>query len=182
MATTDARRFHRLIEPHLEALFRAAYRLAGTRADAEDLVQDTCIRAFQRVTELQESQAVKAWLLSVLYNRFVDCSRRAERSPVAPESITTIDRSVSPEPSPEEHAMIHQSEEALHQAWLKLEPSQQALLALRAEGYSSAEISEITEVPIEALYARLYRARLNLARQLKEPSESRPNNRLEIAK
>ena len=182
MATTDARRFHRLIEPHLEALFRAGYRLAGNRADAEDLVQDTCIRAFERVTELQESRPIKAWLLSVLFNRFVDGSRRAERSPIATEFVTAIDRSVCPEPSPEERVMNDQSEEALHRAWLMLEPSQQALLALRAEGYSSAEISEITEVPIDALYGRLYRARLNLAQHLKHPSVGTLNHRLEIAK
>jgi DNA-directed RNA polymerase specialized sigma24 family protein len=41
-------RFHRLIEPHLDALFRAAYRLTRNRPDAEDLVQEACVRAFER--------------------------------------------------------------------------------------------------------------------------------------
>lgn len=182
MATTDARRFHRLIEPHLDALFRAAFRLAGNSADAEDLVQDTCIRAFQRLAELHQSSSAKGWLLSVLYNRFVDSVRRRRRSPVSIEPLATIDRSACPELNPEEQAMCRESEDALHRAWLRLEPSQQALLALRAEGYSAAEIAEITGLPIEALYARLYRARLNLAQHLKEPSASKLNNRLRIAK
>jgi hypothetical protein len=47
----DARRFEILIEPHLDALFRAAYRLARNRADAEDLVQETCVRAYERIAE-----------------------------------------------------------------------------------------------------------------------------------
>lgn len=182
MATTDARQFHRIVEPHLDALFRAAFRLSGNSADAEDLVQETCIRALNRISDLRGSRSAKAWLLSVLYNRFIDDVRRARRSPVTVESVTTIDRSACPEPTPEEQAMFRQSEEALHRAWLKLEPSQQALLALRAEGYSSAEIAEITDLPVEAIYARLYRARLNLAEQLKEPSARCSNHRLEIAK
>jgi hypothetical protein len=45
-------RFHRLIEPHLDALFRAAYRLTRNRPDAEDLVQEACVRAFERLSWL----------------------------------------------------------------------------------------------------------------------------------
>lgn len=48
MPNPDARLFATLIEPHLDALFRAAYRLARNRADAEDLVQESCVRAFER--------------------------------------------------------------------------------------------------------------------------------------
>ena len=182
MATNRARRFHRSIEPHLEALFRAGFRLAGNRTDAEDLVQDTCIRAFERLAELREARSTRGWLLSILYNRFVDGVRRATRSPVTIEAGSTIDQSACPGPDPEAEAIRRQSEEALYQAWLELEPGQRALLALRAEGYSSAEIAEISGVPIDALYARLYRARLNLAELLKRPSNSKANDRLRIAK
>ena len=182
MATNRARRFHHSIEPHLESLFRAAFRLAGNRADAEDLVQDTCIRAFERVAELREAQTTRGWLLSILYHLFVDGVRRARRSPVTMETGSTVDRSAGPGPDPEAEAIRRQSEEALHRAWLELEPGQRALLALRAEGYSSAEIAEIVGVPIDALYARLYRARLNLAELLKKPSDSKPNDRLRVAK
>lgn len=182
MATTDARRFHRLVEPHLDALFRAAYRLAGNSEDAEDLVQDTCIRAFQSSTDLHDSQSTKGWLLAVLYNRFVDGRRQAKRSPVTIEPVATIEASACPEPNPEESLLRGQSEEALHQAWISLDSGQQALLALRAEGYSSAEIAEIAGLPVEALYARLYRAKLSLAQHLKESSESKPKDRQGIAK
>ncbi|HWL62327.1 MAG TPA: RNA polymerase sigma factor [Steroidobacteraceae bacterium] len=58
-------RFHRLIEPHLDALFRAAYRLTRNRPDAEDLVQEACVRAFERLDSLSEEGAVKSWLLRV---------------------------------------------------------------------------------------------------------------------
>ena len=81
--SVDAKRFKRLIEPHLDGLFRAAFRLARNRADAEDLVQETCLRAYEAVTEIDESRPARAWLSTVMHNVFVDGARRAKRSPVA---------------------------------------------------------------------------------------------------
>jgi len=183
MSIADAHRFERLIEPHVDALFRAAYRLARHRADAEDLVQETCVRAYLRVAELRESQPVKAWLLRVLHNVFVDGTRRARRSPVtAVQDDAELASAACPEPNPEERAGMTQREEQLHRAWLKLDRGHRALLALRAEGYTLPEIAEITGLPLEALNARLYRARLSLARSLNEERASEPGIRMEVAK
>jgi RNA polymerase sigma-70 factor (ECF subfamily) len=169
VVTADAKRFIRLVEPHLDALFRAAFRLAGNTADAEDLVQDTCLRACQGVNELDEERSVKTWLLTVMHNVFVDGTRRARRSPVtAKADDTELDAHPCADPDPEERVAMAQREKRLHEAWSKLDRGHQALLALRAEGYSLAEIAAITSVPIDALQSRLYRARSNLARYLKE--------------
>jgi len=176
-------RFSALIEPHLDALFRAAYRLTRNRADAEDLVQDTCVRAHRRIAELAESQLVKRWLLRVLHNLFVDGVRRAARSPInAREDGTELASTApSPNPNPEESAYATQREELLHRAWVRLDRGQRVLLALRAEGYTLAEITNITGLELEVLNARLYRARQSLARYLKDDSVS-PAARVEIAK
>ncbi len=169
MAIEDARRFERLIEPQLGALFRAAYRLARNTADAEDLVQDTCLRAYQVVTRLDESRSVKAWLRTIMHNLFVDGTRRARRSPVcAATDDTELAARACADPNPEERASMIQREEQLHHAWLRLDRGHRALLALRAEGYSLAEIGSIAGLPIDAVQSRLYRARLNLARYLEE--------------
>jgi RNA polymerase sigma-70 factor, ECF subfamily len=188
MSNADAQRFADLVEPHLGVLFRTAYRLTHNQADAEDLVQDTCIRAFVRVAELRGSQPVKAWLLRVLHNLFVDGVRRERRSPSASsfsdlaERADSIESSAWPGPSPEESACTAQVEEQLHRAWLKLERGHRALLALRAEGYTLAEITDITGVAIDVLTARLYRARQSLARHLKDRHEPAPVTRMEIAR
>jgi RNA polymerase sigma-70 factor (ECF subfamily) len=169
LATANAKQFTRLIEPHLGALFRAAFRLTRNTADAEDLVQDTCLRAHLGVRELDESRPVIAWLRTVMHNVFVDGVRRAQRSPVtAATDDTELAARACEDPNPEERASMAQREEQLHQAWSKLDRGHRALLALRAEGYSLPEIGAITGLPIDALQARLYRARLNLARYLKE--------------
>jgi RNA polymerase sigma-70 factor (ECF subfamily) len=178
----DARRFALLIEPHLDALFRAAYRLARNRADAEDLVQEMCVRAFERIAEPRDPQLVKPWLLRVMHNLFIDGVRRARIVSLASSGNDEEAASSAVHQSPEESLNAAQGEEQLHRAWLKLDRNHRALLALRAEGYSVQEISEITGVDGEALNARLYRARRSLARQLAAEHETAPRIRMEVAK
>jgi RNA polymerase sigma factor (sigma-70 family) len=162
MPATDRQRFHALIEPHLEALFRAAWRLTRNRSDAEDLVQETCVRACERLDGLRETGNVKSWLLRVMHNLFIDAVRRERVSPV---QITADDPALtlqSQSPTPEESLDQEQRLAQLERAWNRLERGQRALLALRAEGYSLPEISQITHIAVDALTMRLYRARQNL--------------------
>jgi len=182
MSNSDTRRFDSLIEPHLDALFRAAFRLARNRADAEDLVQETCVRACRRISKLDESRHVKAWLLRVLHNVFVDAARRARRSPVRSlgDGRDPVRLSPCTDPGPEESACTSQREEQLQRAWSKLDRGHRVLLALRAEGYGLSEIAEFTSVPIDALNARLYRARQSFARHLRDEEAERED--VEIAK
>ena len=179
MPNPDARRFATLIEPHLDALFRAAYRLARNRADAEDLVQETCLRAFERIAEPREPLLVKPWLLRVMHNLFIDGVRRTRLASANDDEAVAAPAAHQ---SPEESLSTAQREERLHRAWLKLDRNHRALLALRAEGCSVQEISEITGVDAEALNARLYRARQNLARNLAAEHDTAPCIRMEMAK
>ncbi|MGH2668787.1 MAG: sigma factor-like helix-turn-helix DNA-binding protein, partial [bacterium] len=61
-----AERFGELIVPHLTALYCTALRLAGKAEDAEDLVQETCLRAFRALDQLREPAAAKVWVFTVL--------------------------------------------------------------------------------------------------------------------
>jgi RNA polymerase sigma-70 factor, ECF subfamily len=170
MPGTDHKRFSALIEPHLEALFRAAFRLTRNRADAEDLVQETCVRACEHLEQLREP--VKSWLLRVMHNLFVDGARRTRISPIEAGNEVELAASACSAPTPEESLATRQRVAQLEQAWCRLEPGQQALLALRAEGYSLAEIATITGIAMDALTMRLYRARQNLTRCLQQQAPS----------
>lgn len=183
MPKSDARRLAGLIEPHLNALFRAAFRLARNKPDAEDLVQETCIRACQQISTLDESRHIKAWLLRVLYNLFVDGARRVRRSPVTSlvEGTDRVASFADTGPDPEELTYTSQREEQLQRAWSKLSRSQRALLALRAEGYRLSEIADAIGLANDAVSARLYRARQSFARNLKDEEASEPDNRMEVA-
>jgi RNA polymerase sigma-70 factor (ECF subfamily) len=168
MPGPDNKRFSNLVEPHLDALFRAAYRLTRNRADAQDLVQETCIRACERLNELREAGPVKSWLLRVMHNRFVDGARRARVSPIDARADSAGSTATSPYPTPEEALDSAQRMAQLERAWQRLDRGQQALLALRAEGYTLSEISKITNIANDALTMRLYRARQNLTRCLQQ--------------
>jgi RNA polymerase sigma-70 factor (ECF subfamily) len=184
MSNSARQHFSSLIEPHLDALFRTAYRLARNQPDAQDLVQETCVRAYQRISELDQSRHVKGWLLRVLHNLFIDSTRRAQSSPVTgcEDNMNPLLSPPSTDPNPEESTYATQREEQLQRAWSKLERGQRALLALRAEGFTLFEIAEIADVPMGALNARLYRARQSFARYLKDDQAKEPENRKEIFK
>lgn len=160
-------RFKTLVEPQLEALHRVARRLVGNRVDAEDLVQETCLSAWQKLPNEAEAAHVDHWLLRVLYHRFIDGTRRKRRSPPSLNGANDPTETLpSPNPGPDELVALDESERTFDRAWLKLEPAQQALLSLRAEGCGLTEIEQITGIGKDVLRARLHRARLSLARHL----------------
>lgn len=165
MQTSIQQDFDTLVSPHLETLFRVAYRLVRNTADAQDLVQDTCMTACGSLEALGAASSPLAWLLRVQHNRFIDACRRQGRSPlVSSDECDEVAQMVSELPDPEQVLQQFQSEQLLEQAFLQLDGSQRTLLALRAEGYELAEIEAIVGVKGNALSARLHRARLRLAR------------------
>jgi len=168
MPPSQQDRFGKIIEPHLGALYRAAYRLHRNRIDSEDLVQDVCVRAFDKFDQLIAADAPRAWLLRVQYNLFVDTARRNARLPM--ESLDAEERSANVElaagAGPVAEAVAEQLTDRLACAWHSLTKDQQALLSLRTEGYTLAEIAEIADVPMSALKARLHRARVRLGKLL----------------
>ena len=66
----------RLLRPQLDRLYRLAYRLCGNRPDAEDLLQDVLIKAFDKAETIASLDNVGTWLGRVMYNRFVDTARQ----------------------------------------------------------------------------------------------------------
>jgi len=155
-----------LVAPHLDTLFRMAYQLLRNSADAQDLVQDTCVAACANLEALAAADSPLRWLLRVQHNRFIDLHRRRGRSPLVAADEETSAKLVSDLPDPEQLLQQLQSEALLERAFLQLEGTQRALLTLRAEGHELAEIEEITGIGREALGARLRRARLRLAQLL----------------
>jgi RNA polymerase sigma-70 factor (ECF subfamily) len=166
MKTTPHDDFAALIAPHLTALYRAAYRLSGNRPDAEDLVQDVCVRAYANLPALGSTEQPRAWLFKIQYRLFVDGVRRRNRSPLRTTGEDFDATRSSPEPGPEECAAGGEAERRVLAAWRHLEKEQRALLALHVEGYSLAEIRAITDLSTDVLKARLYRARVRLGQLL----------------
>jgi RNA polymerase sigma-70 factor (ECF subfamily) len=170
-ARSQAKAFERFIQPHFGQLYRRAYRFAMNRADAEDLVQEVCIRAFPRLSELEKMADPKPWLLCVLYRVFIDSTRRRDRSPIDGADPMDDDgpraHTAGEELGPEQETERSLTRRRLEEAWRYLDPTQRVLLALHdVEGHTLAEIEELTGLPQGTIKSRLFRARVRLGRLL----------------
>ena len=159
--------FAELLQPHLERLYRLAYRLTGTRSDAEDLLQDVLIKLYERRDELTSISDLGPWLGRVLYNRFIDDARKHARKRIVlidPDSLESgaVDRDCEaglPDLAVQQEFSIRQIRTAL--AALSIE-HRTVLLMHDAEGYTLVEIQGITGVELGTLKSRLHRARARL--------------------
>jgi RNA polymerase sigma-70 factor (ECF subfamily) len=172
---TPAERFEVFLSPHFDALHRAAYRLSGNIHDAEDLVQEVCVKAYPRIDELERLERPRSWLLRVLYNLFVDTTRRWENANVTSLSVSEDHDSsmlmASTDPGPEECADALILGAVMDQAWQRMERRQRALLALHdVEGYTLAEMHEMTGTKIGTLKSQLHRARVRFGKLLQRES------------
>jgi RNA polymerase sigma-70 factor (ECF subfamily) len=169
MRDSGPEQFARHVEPHLEVLFRVAWRLLRNVPDAQDLVQDVCLKACGHLPEIAAVESPRSWLLSVLHNRFIDGQRRRQRSPIVPaEETDAVATLPSEDFDPEELLQQSQDEHALEQAFLQLNATQRTLLTLLAEGYKLPEIAAITGIEHKLLSTRLHRARNALSQALIE--------------
>ena len=167
MSDSPDPRFANLVQPHFAALYRAALRLTRRRHDAEDLVQDVCLRACGRLAELEGVANPRAWLMRALYHLFIDGTRR-RRSWLKFAAFTADDEGAAAahDAGPERAADAYRMQERVVAVWDRLEPEQRALLSLHAEGHGLDELAVIFGLNRNALSARLHRARQRLAKLL----------------
>jgi RNA polymerase sigma factor (sigma-70 family) len=157
--------FQALLRPHLDRLYRLAYRFTGGVEDAEDLVQELCARLYPRLAELQALDNAAPWLARALHNLFVDQVRRAARSPV--EAVAELPEVPSPAPGPEDAVARELTLDRIEAALARLPPEQRAVLAWHdIEGYTLEELADSHELPLGTLKSRLHRARAALKRLL----------------
>ena len=167
------------MQPHFEALYKAARRMTMSQHDAEDLVQDICIKAFERLDEIEAIDYVYAWLLRVMYNLFIDNQRRGSRSPIdiattgADSSEPDIYRSATPQP--DELLDREQQIERVLRAMRCLDADDCALVGMRdVEGFSISELCDLTDMPAGTIKSRLHRTRAKLGRLLSNDAVTQP--------
>ena len=157
--------FDQLVAPHLRKLYRLAYRLTGSVADAEDLLQDVLVKLYERRVELPRIEALGPWTARVLHNQFLDRARYYARRRLvsigaAESERGAIEAAVGFAPAPDAEAQAAFDINALNAAIAKLGIEHRTVLLMHdAEGYQLHEIQEITGVAIGTLKSRLHRAR-----------------------
>lgn len=171
-------RFEALVGRHYDLLYRTAYRFTRSVHDAEDLVQEVCVRAYPRLDELERLDQPHSWLLCVMRRLFIDQLRRFDRSHV--DSIESHDEAgfASQTPGPSEETEAALRARRLDRAWQRLDRDQRSLLTLHdVEGYTLAELMEMTGLKEGTLKSRLHRARARLGKLLQR-DEAAPARKL----
>ena len=164
---------------HVDALYRTAVRMTGNSMDAEDLVQETYLRAFRSLSQFRAGTNLRAWLFKILTNAFINDYRKRSRRPrstsldnVEDYYLYThlIDSGIQPSASrPEDEVLASITDDAVLQALNALPPEfLQVVLLADVEGFSYREIADIMGIPIGTVMSRLHRARRRLQRMLTE--------------
>lgn len=164
---SNSDKFEQLVSPHIDHLYRLAFRFTGRREDAEDLVQDLLVKLYRRRQEVETVEKLRPWLAQVLYRLFIDQVRQQKRRPSIDEGEADCDVFENPDDGPEQLVQQAIVQDRLQQAFTSLNDDQRALLALHdIEGYTLVELETVLETPIGTLKSRLHRARQKLREML----------------
>jgi RNA polymerase sigma-70 factor (ECF subfamily) len=161
------------------SLYTAALRMTRNPADAEDLVQETYLKAYRAFDSFQEGTNLKAWLYRILTNTFINSYRAKKRRPDESdiddvENLYLYRRlggleGASAGRSAEEEVLDHFTEAEVKEAIESLpEQFRMAVLLGDVEGFSYKEIAEILDIPIGTVMSRLHRGRRALQKRLYE--------------
>ncbi len=156
--------------PHLDAVYRVALRLSGNEAHAQDLAQETMLKAYRSWSQYREGTNARAWLLTILRNTFINEYRRMRRAgPTVDvteiEAFTVFHDVQDTDP---EGTFFDQlvDEDVLRAIDTLPDEFRETLMLSDIEGLPYAEIASITEVPVGTVKSRLFRARQALQKQL----------------
>ena len=160
-------RFEDLFRPHVEPLYKLAYRFTSNVMEAEGLLQDLLVKLYPKVSELEKVDKLRPWIARVMYRMWVDKLRARRSAPtevVGDISVLEQHAEVADsESNPEQAYHRSTSREKLLQALEKLSEDHRVVLILHdVEGYSLEEMKVILDSPIGTLKSRLHRARERL--------------------
>lgn len=175
--------FEREALSFLDALYRTALRMTHAEAEAEDLVQETYIRAFRFREQFTPGTNLKAWLFRILTNTFINQYRRKAARPQTTE-LDDVDESIlyrhmrdvspgSSSPDPEALIIDNTLSSEVKDALEALPERFRTTLLLDVEGFSYKEIAQVLDIPIGTVMSRLHRGRKILQKRLYDLARDR---------
>ena len=180
----DKAKFADQAMPFMDALYTAALRLTHNPSDAEDLVQETYLKAYRAYNGFEDGTNLRAWLYRILTNTFINSYRSKKRRPEETDLGEIEDlylyrrlgglEAAAASRSAEDELLDFFTDAEVKSAVEALpEQFRLAVLLSDVEGFSYKEISEILDIPIGTVMSRLHRGRKALQRQLYEFAKDR---------
>jgi RNA polymerase sigma-70 factor (ECF subfamily) len=158
--------FERWVVPHLETLYRVGLAITGNHAEAEDLVQDSLIRAYRGLDGFDGANP-RGWLLTILRNTHLNRHRR--RRPGLLADPDSIDRYAAAGPGADDEALTAVFDARVEQALATLPAPQRTVIELvDVDGLSYREAAEVLDVAVGTVMSRLHRGRRRIRRRLGE--------------
>ena len=153
----DMSAFRGLVESHSREVFRLAYRMTRNEEDAEDIVQETFIRAYQRMGDFEQRASFSTWLYRITANAAIDLLRRRKRVEGRNTPLEDADSGVAGEQ--EKQVFGRQVRESVNAALGRLSALERAAFVLRhSEELSLSEISATLDITVNATKQAIFRA------------------------
>ena len=172
--------FEKEIIPHTAALFNYAMRITGDSDDADDLVQETLLKAFRFFDKFEKGTNSKAWLFRILKNSYINEYRRQVKEPnkVDYEDVQNFYENIKASDVKTQHyeedAFNNLLDDNISSAITKLPEDFRTVIILSdIEGYTYEEIADFVDCPVGTVRSRLHRARKMLYAQLYDYAEGR---------
>jgi RNA polymerase sigma-70 factor (ECF subfamily) len=164
----DSAAFGEIVRRYQRAVYRVAYGLTRNPADADDLAQETFVRAWQAIGRFRVGEPLYPWLVRITMNLAYSLFRRRKRKPETPlEPLLEAGRQWAGDDDPAEEAAQRERQEKIQAAFAELSAEHQAVLVLRVvEGLSYDDIASSLSIPIGTVMSRLSRARADLKTRL----------------
>jgi RNA polymerase sigma-70 factor, ECF subfamily len=167
----DAEAFRALVDRHSRSLFRLAYRMTGNEPDAEDVVQESFLRAYRQLNRFDERASFGTWLYRIAVNCALDLvrsrKRRAEQQPADEGRNNLLVAAVSRDPTPDRLALSGELRDRVAEAMNALSAAERAAFVLRHfEGLRIEDVSRILGCQPGAAKHSVFRAVQKLRRAL----------------
>lgn len=172
----DAKAFGEIVRRYQRAVYRVAWALTRNATDADDLAQETFVRAWGAIGTFERGLPLYPWLARICTNLAFSLFRSRRRKPETPlEPLLEAGKQWGVEDDPAAHAERSEHDEKLRACFAELAPEHQAVLALRVlQDLSYDEIARALNVPAGTVMSRLSRARAELKRRMSEERGGAP--------
>jgi RNA polymerase sigma-70 factor, ECF subfamily len=151
--------FEALVAPHLPALRARAIQLCRSHYDSDDVVQDALLRAFLTASQVQDPTRIRAWLLMIVTNTFIDLIRKRRRRPDPVQLVTEVPTPAPLEPAPWDHFDSDDLRRAIDQL---PDDVRETYRMFAVEGCDYATIAKVQHILPATVGTRLFRARKRL--------------------